>query len=178
MSAPRPALETATMVRAGELSAVDVLEHHLAVIDAGEETVHAFNLVLADRHGAVVIRGLGAGRPEAVALAPGAHMVTAHDVDDIASPRTARHLPRFRAAPAPEPASWGAWQAILADASGPVEPNAEQIGHQVDLTVGRVDGKGAGALTGGEVLNHSIGIGDILAIGARSPHHPEVLPVN
>lgn len=48
MSAPRPALETATMVRAGEESALDVLEHHLAVIEAGEEAVHAFNLVLAD----------------------------------------------------------------------------------------------------------------------------------
>jgi len=49
MTAPRPALETATMVRAGELSAVDVLEHHLAVIEVGEEAVHAFNLVTADR---------------------------------------------------------------------------------------------------------------------------------
>ncbi len=48
MTAPRPALETATMVRAGEASALEVLEHHLAVIDAGEESVHAFNLVLAD----------------------------------------------------------------------------------------------------------------------------------
>jgi aspartyl-tRNA(Asn)/glutamyl-tRNA(Gln) amidotransferase subunit A len=36
------------MIRAGEESAVDVLEHHLAVIDAGEETIHAFNLVTAD----------------------------------------------------------------------------------------------------------------------------------
>jgi aspartyl-tRNA(Asn)/glutamyl-tRNA(Gln) amidotransferase subunit A len=33
------------MVRAGEEQAVDVLEHHLAVIDAGEESIHAFNLV-------------------------------------------------------------------------------------------------------------------------------------
>ena len=49
MTAPRPALETATMVRAGELSAVAVLEHHLAVIEAGEEAVHAFNLVTAER---------------------------------------------------------------------------------------------------------------------------------
>jgi len=48
VSAPRPALETATMVRAGEERAADILEHHLAVIDAGEESVHAFNLVLAD----------------------------------------------------------------------------------------------------------------------------------
>jgi aspartyl-tRNA(Asn)/glutamyl-tRNA(Gln) amidotransferase subunit A len=37
------------MVRTGELRAVDVLEHHLAVIEAGEAAVHAFNLVTADR---------------------------------------------------------------------------------------------------------------------------------
>jgi len=49
VSAPRPALETATMVRAGELSAVEVLEHHLAVIEAGEDAVHAFNLVTTER---------------------------------------------------------------------------------------------------------------------------------
>jgi aspartyl-tRNA(Asn)/glutamyl-tRNA(Gln) amidotransferase subunit A len=48
VSTPRPALETATMVRAGEESALDVLEHHLAVIEAGEESIHAFNLVTAD----------------------------------------------------------------------------------------------------------------------------------
>jgi aspartyl-tRNA(Asn)/glutamyl-tRNA(Gln) amidotransferase subunit A len=48
LTAPRPALETATMVRAGELPAVDVLEHHLAAIEAGEESIHAFNLVTAD----------------------------------------------------------------------------------------------------------------------------------
>jgi len=36
------------MVRAGEELAVDVLEHHLAVIDAGEESIHAFNLVTID----------------------------------------------------------------------------------------------------------------------------------
>jgi aspartyl-tRNA(Asn)/glutamyl-tRNA(Gln) amidotransferase subunit A len=47
--APRPALETATMVRAGEESAVAVLEHHLAAIEAGEESIHAFNLVTADQ---------------------------------------------------------------------------------------------------------------------------------
>ena len=49
MSAPRPALETATMVRNGEESAVAVLEHHLAAIDAGEELIHAFNLVTVDQ---------------------------------------------------------------------------------------------------------------------------------
>ena len=88
-------------------------------LDAG--SYRPFNLVVADARGATFVRGLGRGRPEAVALAPGVHMVTAHDPDDEASPRVARHLPRFRAAPAPDPASgdWAAWRAILSDSAGP-----------------------------------------------------------
>ena len=69
----------------------------------------SFNLVLADRTGAIFLRGLGAGQMEWQHLAPGCHMVTAHDVDDPESPRVARHLHRFAAAipatPAPQPTS-------------------------------------------------------------------------
>ncbi|MCP6456953.1 hypothetical protein NL495_27885, partial [Klebsiella pneumoniae] len=49
-------------------------------------------------------------------------MITAHPPNDLASPRTARHLPRFRAAlPASGqsgPPDWGAWPALLADSAG------------------------------------------------------------
>ena len=47
-------------------------------------------------------------------------MVTAYDPNDLESPRTALHLPRFQAA---EP-EWDAWRAILSDRRG--EP-AEQL---------------------------------------------------
>ncbi len=70
----------------------------IAALDAG--AWRSFNLVLADRRGAVFIRGLGHGRPDAESLAPGLHMVTAHDPDDLESPRVARHLARFQAAEA------------------------------------------------------------------------------
>ncbi|MDO9710707.1 NRDE family protein [Paracraurococcus lichenis] len=78
-----------------------------------------FNMVLADRHGGIFLRGEGRGRPEAMPLPAGLSMVTAHDPNDLASPRTARHLPRFRAAPAPDPdrGDWAAWEALLADDS-------------------------------------------------------------
>lgn len=89
----------------------------IAALDAG--AWRSFNLVIADRAGAVFLRGLGHGRAEPVPLAPGVHMVTAHDPDDAESPRVARHLPRFRAAPAPSPEDWEAWRHILADDSGP-----------------------------------------------------------
>jgi hypothetical protein len=44
-------------------------------------------------------------------------MVTALDPNDLSSPRTARHLPRFRAAAAPDPDrdDWADWEARLAD---------------------------------------------------------------
>jgi hypothetical protein len=79
-----------------------------------------FNMVLADRIGAWFVSGLGYGQPGAERLPPGVSMVTAYDPNDLDSPRTARHLPRFQAAdPTPE-----AWRALLSDRSG--QP-AEQI---------------------------------------------------
>lgn len=76
-----------------------------------------FNMVLADRRGGIFLRGLGAGRPEALPLPAGVSMVTAHDPNDLASPRTRRHLPRFRAAPPPDPDrdDWQSWEVLLAD---------------------------------------------------------------
>jgi hypothetical protein len=79
----------------------------------------AFNMVVADRDAALFIRGLEAGAPEARAVAAGAHMVTAHDMDDLASPRIERYLCQFKRLPHPVPEDWGAWRAIMADAAPP-----------------------------------------------------------
>ena len=78
-----------------------------------------FNMVVADARDAYFIRGTGLGAPEALALPAGVSMVTAHDPNDLSSPRTARHLPRFRAAAVPNPdtGDWAAWEALLADDS-------------------------------------------------------------
>jgi len=95
----------------------------IAALDAGGW--RSFNLVLADSSGAVFVRGLGQGRPQAWPLAPGLHMVTAHDPDDPASPRVARHLPRFAAAVPPDPVhGWRGWISLLSDQSGAA---AEQL---------------------------------------------------
>ncbi|HEY7581300.1 MAG TPA: NRDE family protein [Acetobacteraceae bacterium] len=103
------------------LLALEYPSAHDAVAAIGKIDVNAwrsFNLVIADRTGAFFVRGLGHGRPESVPLAPGLHMITAHDPDDPDSPRVARHLDRFRAAEPPSPAGWRAWQEILADRTG------------------------------------------------------------
>jgi len=95
----------------------------------------SFNMVLADRHSAHFVRSLGHSRPEGWALPPGLHMVTAHDPNDLDSPRTRMHLPRFAAAAAPDPArgDWAAWHALLADRSG---------AHEAALNVPPRDGFG------------------------------------
>jgi uncharacterized protein with NRDE domain len=108
----RGELPLIALVRDSAAAAADAI----AALDAA--SWRSFNMVLADRHGAFFVRGLGHGRPEAWALPPGVHMVTAHDPDDVESPRVARHLARFRAAQPPGPNDWESWRTILSDRSG------------------------------------------------------------
>jgi hypothetical protein len=88
----------------------------IAALDAG--LWRPFNLVLADAATAWFLPGLGAGQAEPRALPEGVSMVTAHPPNDVTSPRTARHLPRFQAAAPPTPPDWGAWPGLLADSDG------------------------------------------------------------
>jgi hypothetical protein len=73
-----------------------------------------FNMVLADRHGAWFVKGVGYGHPAAMPMPTAVSMVTAYDPNDCDSPRTAFHLPRFQAA---EP-TWDAWRPLLSDRTG------------------------------------------------------------
>lgn len=81
-----------------------------------------FNMVIADAGGAIWIRWAGNeanGHPTAQPIPEGLHMLTAFDLDDTMSPRVARHLPLFRAAPVPDPEqnAWDGWIDRLADRS-------------------------------------------------------------
>lgn len=105
-----------------EHASADTAAAALARLDG--DTWRSFNMVVADRNAAFFVKGLGRGRPQAEPLGDGISMVTAHDPNDAGSPRVARHLPRFRAAPPPDTDGWAAWRAILADTGG--DP-AEQI---------------------------------------------------
>ncbi|MDA8049614.1 MAG: NRDE family protein [Rhodospirillales bacterium] len=118
---PAPGKQSRGMLPLAALAAADA--RAAAGLIAGLEAVkfRSFNLVLADARSAIFQRSNGEGRVETWALPPGVHMVTAHDPDDVDSPRVLRYLPRFRAAPAPSPAGgeWESWRSILADRSGP-----------------------------------------------------------
>lgn len=105
---PLLALEAATAAEAAA---------RIAALDAG--LWRPFNMVVADADQAIFLRGLGEGRPQPVLLDPGISMVTAHDPNDLGSPRTRRHLPRFEATTPPDPdaGDWRAWEALLSDSS-------------------------------------------------------------
>jgi uncharacterized protein with NRDE domain len=90
----------------------------LTGLDAG--LWRGFNMVVADRTGAWFVKGDGHGHPQVRKLPSGLSMVTAHDPNDLDSPRTARHLPVSQAA---DP-TWDAWRPLLADRHGEA---AEQL---------------------------------------------------
>lgn len=99
-----------------EATTAEAASRRLGALDAS--LWRPFNAVIADAKGAWFVAGLGEGRPLVEPLAPGVAMVTAHPPNDLTSPRTARHLPRFQAAPAPRPPDWCAWPALLSDSEG------------------------------------------------------------
>jgi len=88
----------------------------IARLDAG--AWRSFNVLLADRGGAIFMRGLGHGHAAAEALPGGLRMITSRDPNAADSPRVERHLPRLRAAAVPDTDGWAAWRAIMADRTG------------------------------------------------------------
>jgi hypothetical protein len=89
----------------------------LTSLNAGDW--RSFNLIVADATGATYLRGTGQGPVTASELTRGVHIVTARDPNDMASPRAARNLPRFRKATLPHPPDWSSWPTLLADAAPP-----------------------------------------------------------
>ncbi|MGF1628477.1 MAG: NRDE family protein [Kiloniellaceae bacterium] len=115
----------------GEL-VLEALDHADAVTAAealaelNPGAYRSFNMVVADNRDVYWLRNPGRPETRVVEVTPvpdGLSMLTAYDLNDRASPRTARHLADFEAAAAPEPwaGDWAAWQAILARS----EPGSE-----------------------------------------------------
>lgn len=100
---PLLALEQGTAARAAE-----------AMSSLPARAWRPFNLVVADRAGAWLIIGDGAGALEAAPLGEGVSMVTSIGADEAGTPRARHHLPRFRALPHPDPSMSATWAGALA----------------------------------------------------------------
>ncbi len=90
-----------------------------ALADLNPAAYRPFNLFAGDVHGAFWLRNTGSRADDGVEVYPlpaGLSMLTAHDLNDPQSPRIRAYLPRFRAAPVPDPEAgdWDAWTALLA----------------------------------------------------------------
>lgn len=88
-----------------------------ALADLSAQAYRPFNLLVADAGEAfwLTLRE-GAARVSVAAVPEGLSMLTAHDLNDAQESARIRHfLPRFRAAPAPDPENgdWRAWQELL-----------------------------------------------------------------
>jgi hypothetical protein len=136
----------------------------IADLDAGDW--RDFNMVLADRAGAILVRGLGYGHPCAQTLPGGVSMVTAYDPNDLESPRVARHLPALRAAPPSGPDDWGGWCSILSDRAG-------HTGEQINV----VPRGGFGTVSSSFVAIPRRGA-PIWLFAAGPPHAAEFLPIS
>ncbi|MGE4278087.1 MAG: NRDE family protein [Magnetospirillum sp.] len=109
----------------GEL-VLDALDHADAVqaadalADLDGRAWRPFNMVVADNRDAFWIKSEGDGRVLVHEIPPGLHMISAMDLDDLASPRLAAYLPRFHAATPPDADAddWREWQALMADGGG------------------------------------------------------------
>jgi hypothetical protein len=88
-----------------------------ALTELNAAAYRSFNLVVADAERAFWLRNRDEpGAPiERFELPEGLSMLTAHDRNDMASPRIRDYLPRFAQAPEPDPerGDWHAWTALL-----------------------------------------------------------------
>ena len=107
----------------GELP-LEALDHAEAA--AGAQALQAidpasyrsFNLIIADSAQAFWLCSPGDGAPVRAEPVPvGLSMITAHDLNDDASPRILRYKPLFEAAPPPDPETgdWAAWRALMSE---------------------------------------------------------------
>lgn len=112
------------------LDHADAVEAATALSALDPAAYRSFNLILADSRDGFWLRHAGGTRIEVHPLRDGLSLIAAGDIvddrgDDPGTRRLELALPRFRAAPVPDPDSgdWNAWQDLLAcDEAPPGEP--------------------------------------------------------
>lgn len=126
---PDPTKRTRGELVLEALDHADAVAAAQALADLAPESYRGFHLVVADNRDAYWLKN-DADRMTVAALPAGFTMLTALDARNTpAHPRIARHLPRFEAAPVPDPAAgaWTAWTDILAAGPAAVPEDAMTI---------------------------------------------------
>ncbi len=100
----------------------------------------SFNLIVADNRDAFWLSSRGPvdeGRVKVREVPEGLSMVTAFDMNDIASARTRHFRPLFEGAVAPDPEAgdWAAWQALLASTDYATDTDARDA-MQIETDIG------------------------------------------
>ena len=98
------------------LDHADAVDAAQALSELDPGAYRAFNMVIADNRDAYWLKNDERGIT-LTELPPGFSMITSVDRNDASSPRIAAFLPRFEAAPLPDPAtgSWQSWIDLLAE---------------------------------------------------------------
>lgn len=164
----------------GEL-VLDALDHAEAAEAAGAladldpAAYRPFNLVLADPRSAYWLRHGGDGDVGVNPIAPGLHMLSAGELDDLGDPRIAEYLPRFVAAQVPDPEAddWATWRDLLGSHQGRADAGPESA-----MAFERPDGFGtrSGALIA-IPLYPGYGSGPIWLHAEGRPDEAKFLPV-
>ncbi|WP_193171044.1 NRDE family protein [Nisaea nitritireducens] len=122
------------------LEALDHAEAEAAAKALGEldgTSYRSFNMLIADAEKAFWLRNEATedGEIDVFEVPEGVSVFTAFDVNDPASPRVRRALPRFRIATAPDPDNddWQDWEKLLADRT---RATADEYGSAINLDNG------------------------------------------
>ena len=113
---PAPGLRSRGELVREALDHADAADAAAALADLDGRAYRPFNLFVADNRDAFWLRNEGkGGRVEAFPVPEGVSMLTARDLSDRASPRVRLYLPRFEAAPPPDPerGDWRRWEELL-----------------------------------------------------------------
>ena len=96
-----------------------------AISSINEKAYRSFNMILADNRDAFWLKHTESDDIRINSIPEGISMITADDLNDIASPRIAKYLQRIREASVPNPGInyWDTWQKILADQSEHIDGN-------------------------------------------------------